>query len=426
MAHQSKQKATDPNQPATLSLKAWIKTDVGRVRKNNEDNSLADTINGFFVVCDGMGGHEHGEIASGIAVEALRNYMHNAMTGLKAFSIDPSKQRRQWVEQVIRGAVQAANAEVYRAAAQKGAQENMGTTLSMLLFLSPNTAIIGHVGDSRIYRIRNIEVQQVTNDQTLAQEQIRQGAIRPEDADKVPFGNTLLQAVGYQQDVNPDVVWIDVQPGDQFLLCSDGLSNYLIDDEIVTVFRKAHGDQIVPRLIDCANARGGRDNITAIVVEVEDSEDSLAATQLDLSSDILGRCPLFEGFEMAEIMRILPLGHLRVFITDETLQTEGQEGPGIFMVLSGRIGLYRKGTWLRTIGPGGHFGEIEFFDGRGAPSTARCEEEVRAILFPFDTLLNFAKEKPTLGNNLLLNIGKHHAQQLRNQQGRLVQLLGQS
>lgn len=422
----AKKSETDSNLNTSLSLKAWIKTDVGRVRTNNEDNSLADTINGFFVVADGMGGHEHGEIASGIAVETLRNYLHNAMTGLKTFGIDPSPERRAWVEQVTSGAIIAANAEVYRMAGQKGSQENMGTTLSILLFLSPSTAIIGHVGDSRIYRIRTNEVQQLTEDQTLAQQQIKQGTIRPEDADKVPFGGTLLQAVGYRPDVTPELTWVDIQPGDQFLLCSDGLSNYLIEDEIVTVFSKARGERIVPRLIDCANARGGRDNITAIVVQVEDPDDSMAATQLDLSSDILGRCPLFSGFEMTDIMKMLPMGQLRAFITDETLQSEATEGVGLFMVLSGRISLYRRGTWIQTIGSGGHFGELEMLDGRSAFATAICEEEVRAILFPYDVLLNFIETTPGLGSKLLLNIGKKHAQQIRNQQGRLVQLLGQS
>lgn len=417
---------TEPQIPTTLSLKAWSKTDVGRVRTNNEDNSLADTINGFFVVADGMGGHEHGELASGIAVETLRNYLHNAMTGIKAFNFDPSPARKDWIEQVTHGAIVAANAEVYRAAGLKGSQENMGTTLSMLLFLSPTTAIIGHVGDSRIYRIRSKEVQQLTDDQTLAQQQVKQGSIRPEDAENVPFGGTLIQAVGYQEDVSPDIIWINIEPGDQFLLCSDGLSNYLIEDEIVTVFSKARGQQIVPRLIDCANARGGRDNITTIVVEVEDPNESMAATQLDLSSDILGRCPLFDGFEMADIMKMLPMGQLRAFISDETLQMEGTEGPGLFMILSGRIGLYRRGTWLQTIGSGGHFGEIEMFDQRGAPSTAICEEEVRAILFSHEVLLNFIETTPHLGYKLLMNISKHHARQIRTQQGRLVQLLGQA
>lgn len=417
---------TDQQLPSTLTLRAWIKTDVGRVRKNNEDNSLADTINNFFVVCDGMGGHEHGEIASGIAVEALRNYLHNAMTGLKAFSIDPSPERREWVEQVVIGSIKAANAEVYQTAAQKGSQENMGTTLSMILFLSPTTAVIGHVGDSRIYRIRNNEVAQLTDDQTLAQQQIKQGLIKPEDADNVPFGSTLIQAVGYRTEVHPDLLWIDLQPGDQFLLCSDGLSNYLIDDEIVTVFSKAQGEQIVPRLIACANARGGRDNITAIVVEVEDPNASVAATQLDLSSDILSRCPLFDGFEMADIMKMLPKGQLRAFITDETLQMEGDAGGSLYMILSGRIGLYRKGTWVQTVGPGGHFGEIEMFDDKGVPATAVCEEETRAIQFPYKTLFQFIEESPALGSRLLVNLNKHNARQLRSQQGRLVQLLGQS
>ncbi|TNE49710.1 MAG: cyclic nucleotide-binding domain-containing protein [Deltaproteobacteria bacterium] len=423
----SKQKnSSQETSSNTLSLKAWIKSDVGRVRKNNEDNSLADTANNLFVVADGMGGHEHGDLASGTAVESVRNYLHNAMTGLKAFAIDPSEERSRWAEQVILGAVQAANADVYNQAVQKGVQENMGTTMSMMIVLSANRAIIGHVGDSRIYRVRNKEVAQLTEDQTLLMQQIKSGAVRPEDADKVPYGGTLLQAIGYRAEVNPDIFWIDIQPGDQFLLCSDGLSNYLIEDEIVTVFSKARGEQIVPRLIDCANARGGRDNITAVVVEVEDPNDNLGTTQLDLSSDILSQCPLFSGFEMAEIMRLLPLGQLRAFISDETLQMEGGDSQGLFMILAGRVGLYRRNTWLMTVGPGGHFGDFSLFDHRSVAETAVCEEEVRAILFPHDSIRNFTEESPELGIKLLYNLGEAHVRRLRNHEGRLVQVLGQS
>lgn len=410
---------------STLSLRAWIKSDVGRVRKNNEDNSVADTANHIFVVADGMGGHEHGDLASGTAVESLRNYLHNAMTGLKAFSIDPSPERERWVEQVVSGAFQAANADVYNQALQKGVQENMGTTLSLLLVLSPNRAVVGHVGDSRIYRVRNKEVKQITEDQTLLQQQLRTGAVRPEDANKVPFGNTLLQAIGYRAEVSPEVFWIDIQPGDQFLLCSDGLSNYLIEDEIVTVFSKARGEQIVPRLIDCANARGGRDNITAVVVEIEDVNDNLGSTQLDLSSDILGQCPLFRGFEMPEIMRLLPLGQLRAFIKDEPLQVEGTDSQGMFMILAGRVGLYRRNTWLMTVGSGGHFGDFPLFDQRSSAETAVCEEEVRAILFSHDALRKFIQDHKDLAIKLLFNLGEAHVRRLRNHEGRLVQLLGQ-
>lgn len=257
------------------------------------------------------------------------------------------------------------------------------------------------------------------------QQQLKSGAVRPEDANKVPFGNTLLQAIGYRSEVAPDVFWLDIQPGDQFLLCSDGLSNYLIEDEIVTVFSKARGEQIVPRLIDCANARGGRDNITAVVVEIEDVHDNLGSTQLDLSSDILGQCPLFRGFEMPEIMRLLPLGQLRAFIKDEYLQVEGSESQGMFMLLAGRVGLYRRNTWLMTVGPGGHFGDFPLFDQRSTAETAVCEEEVRAILFSHESLRKFTQDNKELGIKLLFNLGEAHVRRLRNHEGRLVQLLGQ-
>jgi len=407
-------------------LQAWVKSDIGRVRKNNEDNFLSDTVNGLFVVADGMGGHEHGELASQRAVEAVRNYIHNAMSGIKAYNLDPSPQRRQWIEQIVVGSVKAANTEVYNLAIQKGARENMGTTLSVLLFVGSEQAVVGHVGDSRIYRIRSKEVVQITEDQTLLVQQIKKGIVRPEDAKHVPYGNTLLQAVGYRAEVLPDVQWHELQRGDQFLLCSDGLSNYLVEDEIVTVFSQAHGEQIVPRLIACANARGGKDNITAVVVEVEDPTASMAATQLDLSTDILTRCPLLADLDITESMRLLPVGQLRLFIRDEVIQSEGGSSLGLVMVLAGRIGLYRRGTWLSTAGPGDHFGETDLFDQRGSAESAICEEEARVIVFDPEKLRTFLKDQPSISFKVLWNLGRHQAKRIRSHEGRLSQLLGQN
>jgi serine/threonine protein phosphatase PrpC len=407
-----------------INLQAWVKSDVGRVRKNNEDNYLSDTVNGLFAVADGMGGHEHGELASQRAVEAIKNYLHNVMSGLKAFTVDPSPERKAWVSQVIQGAVRTANADVYRLATQKGAQSNMGTTLSMILFLNKHSAVIGHVGDSRIYMIRNKEVKQVTEDQTFLQQQIRKGLVRPEDAANVPYGHTLLQAVGYRPDVEPAVQFVSLEPGDQFLICSDGLSNYLLEDEIVTVFSQSQGEQIVPRLIDCANARGGKDNITAVAIRLADPSDSQAATQLDLTSGLTS-CPLFNGLQTPEVMSLLPVGKLKVLIRDEILQTEGHPGNGLYVLLSGSVGLYRRNAWLTSVGPGGSLGEVEFFDERECLDTAVCEEEVRAILFPYDKLREFIKDNQNIGFHLQNNLANQLASRVRNHVGRLSQLLSQ-
>ena len=129
---------------------------------------------------------------------------------------------------------------------------------------------------------------------------------------------------------------------------------------------------------------------------------------------------------MPEIFQLLPLGQLRIFIRDEVIQSEGQEGPGILILLAGRIGLYRRKTWLLTVGQGGHVGEIEFFDQRGAAETAICEEEVRVIIFEHDKLRTFIQENPEIGLKLMFNLSESHARRTRNHEGRLSQVLGRS
>jgi protein phosphatase len=245
---------------APVTLISYAATDVGRRRKHNEDAFLCDDGLGLWVVADGMGGQAAGEVASQQAVETVLEMVRRGLNG-NPRSAQPVNHSR-----VLESAVQAATYMVYGMAELDRDKAGMGTTLSAML-LSPRGAVLAQVGDSRIYRIRANQAEQLTEDHTLVNWQLRQGLISPEDARTSRQRNVITRAVGNREYVQVDLIETDVVLGDQFLLCSDGLHGYLRPDEIPDQVR-AGGQSAVDNLVQLANERGGKDNITAVLVEV--------------------------------------------------------------------------------------------------------------------------------------------------------------
>jgi PPM family protein phosphatase len=228
-------------------------TDRGRIRRANEDFFVMHPEAGAFVVCDGMGGAAAGEIASHLAAEAAAGFLAKAKRGPAA----------------IREAVRLANHAVYERAQQDRRLEGMGTTLVALL-LSGNIAWLGHVGDSRCYCWRAGTLQRLTQDHSLVEEQIRIGRMTREQARRSPMQNVITRAVGTRADVVADVQELQLQRDDLFLIASDGLTRELNDAAIASILEGAGSDlqTACASLIAAANAAGGRDNITCVLVRV--------------------------------------------------------------------------------------------------------------------------------------------------------------
>jgi len=238
-----------------LHITSYGATDVGRKRTTNEDSLLVDDSLGLYAVADGMGGHAAGEIASQEAIETV--------FGLAGELTD---ERARAACRLIEGAVQAATYMVFALGELDRDKFGMGTTISALLMLG-GYAVTAQVGDSRIYHVRDQKVVQITEDHTLISWQIKQGLITPEDAERSPHRNVITRAVGNHDYVEVDTGLLSLAPGDMFLVCSDGLHGYLHEHEIAHII--SMGPEVAVRgFIDLANARGGKDNITAIVVEV--------------------------------------------------------------------------------------------------------------------------------------------------------------
>ncbi len=249
------------------------KSDVGMKRDNNEDNLLVFPEQNLFAVFDGMGGHAAGEVASSIAASEVREFFD--FTGRDEDATWPFKgeRERSYDENRAITAIKLANARIIEQGEQDGAKKNMGTTAAMVHFVERNgpRALVAHVGDSRVYLFRQGQLQRITIDHSLVEEYLRMGKITQEEAKNFPQKNIILRALGQQKQVDVEINVYQPQPGDIFLLCSDGLSGMISDELMQSIVAKNADDldAAAKKLIDAANANGGVDNVTVILAQYQ-------------------------------------------------------------------------------------------------------------------------------------------------------------
>lgn len=251
-------------------------SDIGCVRRINQDAFAIDNAHGLWVVADGMGGHAGGEIASRLAVETVVSYFKDHYA---KFANARSNGER---EALLVAAVEAANQEVRAYGRAHPEVFGMGTTIVVLQILDEpkSLATLVHAGDSRAYRIRDRQLIALTRDHSLVEEQIALGLLRPDDAERHPLRHILTKAVGIEPRVDPVAQSLVVSPADRFLLCTDGLTKMLSDADIAALLETtlhesdATAAEVCRALVREANARGGEDNITVVLVERRNSSDA--------------------------------------------------------------------------------------------------------------------------------------------------------
>ncbi len=239
-------------------------SDVGRVREGNEDAVRVDERLHLFAVADGMGGHRAGEVASATALEALRAAVAAGRP--------------------ISEAIESANTAVFAKAHDDENLRGMGTTLTAAVATDGNSIVIGHVGDSRAYRFHDDELEQITEDHSLVEELVREGRLTPEQAVVHPQRSIITRALGVDESVLVDVYPVDLDPGDRVLICSDGLTTMVREVDIARILRREHDPQRAANmLVDAANAAGGEDNVSAVVLEAA-SDDPPRGERADLTT----------------------------------------------------------------------------------------------------------------------------------------------
>lgn len=250
-----------------MKLIAYGKTDVGVERTKNEDQFYSDEDLGLFIVADGVGGHAAGEVASTMAVEVIRDYIRMSMKGKEQVIGEMNAQFKEETNRVAAG-IRRANQSIYESSQKDATVHRMGTTVAAVLITGGKLSI-AHVGDSRIYLVREHALFPLTDDHSVVSEQLRHGLITKEEAKTSNIGNVITRALGYEKTVAIDLNELDIIEGDRIVLCTDGLTRMVSDDFILsTVTSVDKPEEACTILIDTACANGGKDNITVIVVHI--------------------------------------------------------------------------------------------------------------------------------------------------------------
>ncbi|MBV8062674.1 MAG: Stp1/IreP family PP2C-type Ser/Thr phosphatase [Nevskia sp.] len=253
---------------APVAVRAHGLTDIGMVRKINQDYLAVDRERGLFVVADGMGGHAAGDEASTTAVEAImRLLVHDEH--LPPHLASPLEEGAQVIIEAVIQAMEGANREIMQKASDNPDFEGMGTT-AIVSVHRDNALFFGHIGDSRAYILRGHTFQQLTEDHSVVAQLVAAGAITPAEARIHPYRNVITRCLGMYQDIQVDTFYILLEPGDRVLLCTDGLTGVVPDQDIAqAIFQEPEPEKACRTLIDMANERGGADNITALLLYCE-------------------------------------------------------------------------------------------------------------------------------------------------------------
>jgi protein phosphatase len=252
-----------------MKLESYGMSNVGMKRVQNEDSYLINEDMGLYAVADGMGGHLGGEFASKLAVKTVEEVIQKFQNDTDATQIKGVNSDGTDLGDQLKHAIQEASRRIHRQALYDDNLRGMGTTVVVTL-VNPKSLYIANVGDSRAYRIRNGKIKQLTEDHSLVSEQVKAGVLSASDARSHRLKNIITRSVGYQEDVEIDIAIHEVEVGDHYLMCSDGLSNLVDDREIEKIVSEHDVREACEKLIQSANSRGGDDNITVLLIQVDE------------------------------------------------------------------------------------------------------------------------------------------------------------
>jgi serine/threonine protein phosphatase PrpC len=390
------------------------RTDVGRVRTNNEDNFLVDEGAGLFVVCDGMGGHNAGEVASKLACEWISKEIATTAKLRRTFESSGDPADLKALQQAMESALTNACREIYRQAQRNPEQQGMGTTCSAVLLVGHNKGILAHVGDSRLYVVRGGTTHQLTEDHTYVNELVKRGALSREQAKNHPQGNVLSRAMGVQPNISVDTMIFDLDPGDTYVLCSDGVYNYYPDAaEIAMTFRSGDLQPALKQLIDGALQRGGHDNCTAVAIRIGGKQPVSEATLAEKRIATLKRIPIFAHLTYHELVRVLGLTRLLEAQQGKDIIVEGTKGDELYVILSGEVDVLKGGTPITVLKAGVHLGEMALIDNAPRSATIRARSHVHLLAMRREEFFGLIRSEPVVASKLLWSFVKVLSGRLR-------------
>jgi serine/threonine protein phosphatase PrpC len=398
-----------------LSLRFHARTDVGLKRKQNEDSLLAAEEFGVFVVADGVGGRKAGELASAITVNTFQAYAPTLKAAVDAYATAPGRETRLAVLSQLDQACNAASRRVYESAASTGRQ-GMTTTL-VAAAVGGGSAFLCHVGDSRIYLLRDGALKQITEDHSMINELIRTGTMTAEEANNTRYRNVITRAIGLYPTVRPDTMHLELLDGDRLLLCSDGLSDMIEDDHMAQLLGGPKVPAAVDALLQAALDGGGRDNITVVALE---PEALLQAETVAARARAMENLFLFGDLPDHARLRVGRIVSERFVAPDEVVVRQGDPGDTLFVIVQGQFSVRVNGKEVAIAEAGEHFGELALVDEE--PRSADIVAKGFGHLIGIDrvALQEFCMMEPALGNALLWRLLATLGQRLRTANVRLA------
>lgn len=393
-------------------------THVGRRREHNEDAFFSDEALGVFAVCDGLGGQAAGEIASRMACEVVRDFLAAHPDRLEACRQVTDVFHCADIKALLGDTVQAAHAAIRASAAASPARSGMACTIVLLLRLGDHVAI-AHLGDSRAYLRRRGRLHALTRDHNFAVEAVHSGNVTLQEVMHSSKGGRITKCLGCPSPlVEPDILVLEPMNGDQFLLCSDGVTTHLNGPEILEVMQAEDIARIPEALVAECNACGGTDNITALVVGVS----GLAPDHdRELSNRILSfrKIPFFSRLDLIDLARVFNRCIRAEHLPGDCIIKDGDDDHRLFVCLSGKAEVRKKGVRLASVRPGDAFGEMALLE--NAPRSADVVALKPTVTLAFDRadFVETMHQEPWMAIKMLFPLAQHLNHRLRSTNDKL-------
>lgn len=393
-----------------MKVKASGMSDIGKKRKDNEDSLLIDTTMNLYIVCDGVSGQNSGKEASQITVKMIQNEISENFSNIN----------RDNAHKFIEQAIEKVNFHIYNLQKNDPNKKGMATTLD-LIFVVDNIAIQAHVGDSRTYLLRENRIHLLTEDHSYTNEMIKLGRMTEEEAQNSKYKSVISRAVGLQETIKPDFLKMELSPGDQFLLCSDGLNKELDDQDIYDFLINESTRFDMSQLIQKALSNQGRDNVTVLSVYIEKhKEKTNIAYDVIQKLNVLGKINLFKYLTYPELIKLLEFGVVKEFAAGNSVIKEGDLSDDMYILIFGKVKVSRNGQFIAYREEGALLGEMGLIDSSPRSASVQAEETSTFVVFKKQKLFELMKAETKMAIKIFWMLCMELNDKLRDTTSQLV------
>ncbi len=386
----------------------------------NEDSCLVKQEQGLFLVCDGLSLKKGGNLAGQLAAEAFVSWWESNRSLREKIPNPLAKEEKKNWEEAFRLAFQEASKRIFQKATSDPELHGMCTGLDALLILGQH-ALIGHVGAGRVYLVRKGESHLLTEDHTQLAYLRRVGKLQNVSPQQMAsYARRMTRAVGFQEDVKADFLFVELEPNDRFVVMTDGVWQTLGEETTFSLAARAgNPQQVLDSLHTTVNETGPRDNFTTLVLDPQLSSAPVAIAA-EQKVKLLGKVPAFEYLSYQDLLKVLSVGDLVKVADGQTLCKEGDPGSEMMLILSGATNVMKGGQVIRTLGKGDVFGEMSMIDAAPRSATVVATAATNLLAFPRDSLFSLLREDPILSVKFLWGMGIEMNKRLRVASNRLV------